>query len=57
MFNSWALHGVDPSNEHRAVIAGNIYLNDLVSPDNEEVNLHTHFEGNTFTHKHIKAML
>lgn len=57
MFNSWALHGVDPSKEYRAVIAGNVYLKDLVSPADIDISLHTHFEGDTFTQKQIKGML
>ena len=53
MFCPWQLHAVDPSDDLRTVIAGNVMMQELVCPDNEKTCEYHSFDGSTHTCKTI----
>jgi len=57
MFSPWMLHGVDASDDLRAVIAGNVYITDLISPCDESINLYYTFEKGKAICNEISAVL
>ena len=59
MFSPWMLHGVDPTppEDARAIIAGNVYIKELVCPSNDSINLYYTFEGETSVCRQIDAVL
>ena len=53
MFCPWQLHAVDPSDDLRAVIAGNVMMNELVCHDNDETCKYHAFNGAQYSLKTI----
>ena len=59
MFSPWMLHGVDsvPAEDARTIIAGNVYIKELVCPSTDEINLYYTFDGETSVCRQIEAVL